>query len=75
MHKLTVVPRGRAAGYMMPLREDRVHYVRATLEDIIAVALAGRAAEEIVFGDVTTGAQNDFQQATSIARRMMTSGV
>ena len=72
VHKLTVVPRGRAAGYMMPLREDRVHYVRAALEDMIAVALAGRAAEEIVFGEVTTGAQNDFQQATSIARRMMT---
>ncbi|WP_161881252.1 ATP-dependent zinc metalloprotease FtsH [Deinococcus alpinitundrae] len=72
VHKLTVVPRGRAAGYMMPLREDRVHYVKAALEDMIAVALAGRAAEEIVFGEVTTGAQNDFQQATSIARRMMT---
>ena len=72
VHKLTVVPRGRAAGYMMPLREDRVHYIRAALEDMIAVALAGRAAEEIVFGEVTTGAQNDFQQATNIARRMMT---
>jgi cell division protease FtsH len=72
VHKLTVVPRGRAAGYMMPLREDRVHYVREALEDMIAVALAGRAAEEIVFGEVTTGAQNDFQQATGIARRMMT---
>jgi len=70
--KLTVVPRGRAAGYMMPLREDRVHYIRPVLEDMIAVALAGRAAEEVVFGAVTTGAQNDFQQATSIARRMVT---
>ncbi len=72
VHKLTVVPRGRAAGYMMPLREDRVHYVKAALEDMIAVALAGRAAEQIVFGEITTGAQNDFQQATNIARRMMT---
>ncbi|MFC4454308.1 cell division protein FtsH, partial [Deinococcus sonorensis] len=72
VHKLTVVPRGRAAGYMMPLREDRVHYVRAVLEDMIAVALAGRAAEEVVFGEITTGAQNDFQQATNIARRMVT---
>ncbi len=70
--KLTVVPRGRAAGYMMPLREDRVHYVRPVLEDMIAVALAGRAAEQVVFGAVTTGAQNDFQQATNIARRMVT---
>jgi cell division protease FtsH len=70
--KLTVVPRGRAAGYMMPLREDRVHYIRPVLEDMIAVALAGRAAEQVVFGAVTTGAQNDFQQATNIARRMVT---
>ena len=70
--KLTVVPRGRAAGYMMPLREDRVHYVQAVLEDMIAVALSGRAAEQVVFGEVTTGAQNDFQQATNIARRMVT---
>ncbi|MGI8746761.1 MAG: ATP-dependent zinc metalloprotease FtsH, partial [Deinococcus sp.] len=72
VHKLTVVPRGRAAGYMMPLREDRVHYVRAVLEDMIAVALAGRAAEQVVFGEITTGAQNDFQQATNLARRMVT---
>ncbi len=72
VNKLTVVPRGRAAGYMMPLREDRVHYIRPVLEDMIAVALAGRAAEQVVFGAVTTGAQNDFQQATNIARRMVT---
>ncbi|ADV68534.1 ATP-dependent zinc metalloprotease FtsH [Deinococcus maricopensis] len=72
VHKLTVVPRGRAAGYMLPLPEDRVHYPREALEDMIAVALAGRAAEEVVFGEVTTGAQNDFQQATGVARRMIT---
>ncbi|MFN4252070.1 MAG: cell division protein FtsH, partial [Deinococcus sp.] len=70
--KLTVVPRGRAAGFMMPDADDRLHVTRPALEDMIAVALAGRAAEEVVFGEVTTGAQNDFQQATGIARRMVT---
>ncbi len=70
--KLTVVPRGRAAGYMLPDADDRLHVTRAALEDMIAVALAGRAAEEVVYGEVTTGAQNDFQQATGLARRMVT---
>ncbi|WP_221089098.1 ATP-dependent zinc metalloprotease FtsH [Deinococcus aquaedulcis] len=70
--KLTVVPRGRAAGYMMPDADDRLHVTRPALEDMLAVALAGRAAEDVVFGDVTTGAQNDFQQATGLARRMVT---
>ncbi len=70
--KLTVVPRGRAAGYMMPDADDRLHITRPALEDMIAVALAGRAAEDIIFHEITTGAQNDFQQATSIARRMVT---
>ncbi|WP_418514367.1 ATP-dependent zinc metalloprotease FtsH [Deinococcus sp. RM] len=70
--KLTVVPRGRAAGYMMPDADDRLHVTRPALEDMIAVALAGRAAEDIIFHEITTGAQNDFQQATSIARRMVT---
>ncbi|RTR25168.1 ATP-dependent metallopeptidase FtsH/Yme1/Tma family protein, partial [Deinococcus radiophilus] len=70
--KLTVVPRGRAAGYMLPDAKDNLHVTRAALRDMLAVALAGRAAEEIVFGEVTAGAQNDFQQATSLARRMVT---
>jgi len=71
VHKLTIVPRGRAAGYMMPLPDDRSHYQRSYLLDRIAVLMGGRAAEEIVFGEVTTGAQNDFQQATDLARRMV----
>ncbi|WP_291424260.1 ATP-dependent zinc metalloprotease FtsH [Deinococcus sp.] len=70
--KLTVVPRGRAAGYMMPDADDRLHVTQRGLEDMIAVALAGRAAEEVIYGEVTTGASNDFQQATNIARRMVT---
>ncbi|MDO4264556.1 MAG: cell division protein FtsH, partial [Deinococcus sp.] len=70
--KLTVVPRGRAAGYMLPDTKDTLHMTRAALKDMLTVALAGRAAEEVVFGEVTAGAQNDFQQATGLARRMVT---
>ena len=73
VHKITIVPRGRALGYVMNFpEEDRVSVTRNELIDRIGVALAGRATEEIVFGDVTTGAQNDFQQATDIAQRMVT---
>ena len=73
VHKITIVPRGRALGYVMQFPdEDRMSATRAMLLDRIAVALAGRATEEIVVGDVTTGAQNDFQQATDVARRMVT---
>src|SRR5690606_38297790 len=74
VHKITIVPRGRALGYVMQFpEEDRVSITRKALLDRIAVARAGRATEEIAFGDVTTGAQNDFQHATSLARRMVTS--
>jgi cell division protease FtsH len=73
VHKITIVPRGRALGYVMNFpEEDRVSVTRLELLDRIGVALAGRAAEDIIFQDVTTGAQNDFQQATNIARRMVT---
>ncbi len=73
VHKITIVPRGRAGGYMLSLPDDDQDYVtRKMLLDRIGVALAGRAAEELIFGDVSTGAQNDFQQATDIARRMVT---
>jgi cell division protease FtsH len=73
VHKITIVPRGRALGYVMNFpEEDRVSITRLELLDRIGVALAGRATEELIFQDVTTGAQNDFQQATNIARRMVT---
>ena len=72
VHKVTIVPRGRALGFMMPRREEMLHWTRRRLLDQIAVALGGRAAEELVFGDVTTGAENDFRQATELARRMIT---
>jgi len=73
VHKITIVPRGRAMGYVMQFpEEDRVSAARLELLDRIAVALAGRVTEELALGDVTTGAQNDFQQATDLARRMVT---
>ncbi|UBV44057.1 ATP-dependent zinc metalloprotease FtsH [Deinococcus taeanensis] len=71
-HKLTIVPRGRSLGSALYTPEDRMHHTRAALLDRICVALAGHAAEQVATGQVTTGAANDFQQATSIARRMVT---
>ena len=73
VHKITIVPRGRAGGYVMHFPDtDRMYSTAKMLLDSIAVALAGRAAEEIIFGDVSTGASNDFQQATRTARMMVT---
>lgn len=71
--KITILPRGRALGYtmVMPL-EDRYSISRNQLLDQIAYAMGGRIAEEIVFKDPTTGASNDFEKATSIARTMIT---
>ena len=71
--KITILPRGRALGYtmVMPL-EDRYSISRNQLLDQIAYAMGGRIAEEIVFQDPTTGASNDFEKATSIARTMVT---
>jgi len=71
--KVTILPRGRALGYTMVLpMEDRYSVTRNQLLDQIAYALGGRAAEEIVFHDPTTGASNDFEKATKIARQMVT---
>ncbi|MBZ9716126.1 cell division protein FtsH, partial [Deinococcus multiflagellatus] len=71
-HKLTIVPRGRSLGSALYTPEDRMHHTRAALLDRLCVALAGHAAEQVATGQVTTGAANDFQQATSLARRMVT---
>ncbi len=75
LHKVTIVPRGRALGLAFTLPEDdRVSVTREQLEARLVMAYGGRAAEEIVFGHerVTTGAASDIQQATSIARRYVT---
>jgi cell division protease FtsH len=73
VHKVTIVPRGQAGGYAVMLpREDRYFMTKPELLDKIVGLLGGRVAEEIVFGEVSTGASNDFQRATGIARRMVT---
>ncbi|MGD8586757.1 MAG: ATP-dependent zinc metalloprotease FtsH [Chloroflexota bacterium] len=71
VQKVTIIPRGRAGGYVMSLPEDRMAQSREQFEDQIAFAFGGRAAEEIFFGRITTGAASDLQQATRIARAMV----
>ncbi|KFL16829.1 cell division protein FtsH [Geobacillus stearothermophilus] len=72
VHKVTIVPRGQAGGYAVMLpKEDRYFMTKAELMDKITGLLGGRVAEEIVFNEVSTGAHNDFQRATNIARRMV----
>ena len=71
--KVTILPRGRALGYTMVLPlEDKYSITRNELLDQLAYAMGGRVAEEIVFHDPTTGASNDIEKATSIARKMVT---
>ncbi len=73
LHKLSIVPRGMALGLTWYLPEDdRSHVTKKMLLSRIKTALGGRAAEEIVFGDITTGAANDLQQCTKITRKMVT---
>jgi len=71
VQKVTIIPRGRAGGYVLSLPEDRLAQTREQFEDQIAFAFGGRAAEEIFFGRITTGAASDLQQATRIARAMV----
>ncbi|MFP3713307.1 ATP-dependent zinc metalloprotease FtsH [Puerhibacterium sp. TATVAM-FAB25] len=71
--KVTILPRGRALGYTMVMpTEDKYSTTRNELLDQLAYAMGGRVAEEIVFHDPTTGASNDIEKATSIARKMVT---
>jgi cell division protease FtsH len=73
VHKITILPRGRALGYTMVLPEsDKYSTTRAEMLDQLAYMLGGRAAEELVFHDPTTGASNDIEKATSVARAMVT---
>jgi cell division protease FtsH len=73
VHKITVIPRGRALGYTLTLpEEDKFLMTREELTDELAMLLGGRVAEEIVVGDMTTGAQNDIERATKVARAMVT---
>jgi cell division protease FtsH len=73
VHKITIIPRGRAGGYVMSLPEEDIFLrSREQFEDEIASLMGGRAAEEIVFNQFTTGASSDLQQATQRARMMVT---
>jgi cell division protease FtsH len=73
VHKISIVSRGMALGYTMPLpKEDRVLFGRNKFRDELAGLLGGRVAEEEVFGDITTGASNDLERVTSLARKMVT---
>ncbi|HET9172154.1 MAG TPA: ATP-dependent zinc metalloprotease FtsH, partial [Actinospica sp.] len=73
VHKVTILPRGRALGYTMVLPdEDKYSTTRNELLDQLAYAMGGRAAEEMVFHDPTTGASNDIEKATKVARAMVT---
>src|SRR5512135_2951736 len=73
VHKVTILPRGRALGYTMQLPlEDKYLQTRSEMLDQLAVLLGGRTAEELVFHEPTTGASNDIEKATTIARAMIT---
>ena len=73
VHKVTIIPRGRALGVTMQLpTEDRYSMDRETILQNIAVLFGGRIAEEVFMGQMTTGASNDFERATEMARRMVT---
>ncbi|MDW8269527.1 MAG: ATP-dependent zinc metalloprotease FtsH [Anaerolineae bacterium] len=73
VQKVTIVPRGMAGGYVMPLPDESVVETRSRFRDMLAFLLGGRSAEEIFIGEVTTGAANDLEQATALARAMVTS--
>ena len=73
VHKVTIVPRGRAGGYMIALpKEDQTLLSKEDMKEQLAGLMGGRVAEEIIFNVQTTGASNDFEQATQMARAMVT---
>ena len=73
VHKVTIIPRGRAGGYMIALpKEDQMLLTKDDIFEQIVGLLGGRTAEEIIFGVQSTGASNDFEQATALARSMVT---
>ena len=72
IHKVTIIPRGRALGYTQALPESEKYLSsKAELKDRLAMLMGGRVAEELIFADPTTGASNDIEKATDIARRMV----
>jgi cell division protease FtsH len=72
LHKVTIIPRGMALGVTQQLPSEEKHnYTREQLESRIAVCMGGRIAEDLTFGQISTGAQNDIEQATEMARKMV----
>jgi cell division protease FtsH len=73
VHKISIIPRGGALGYVMQLPvEDRYLITKSEILDRVTMALAGRAAEELIFGEVSSGAQDDLEKATKMVRKMIT---
>ena len=73
VHEISIIQRGRAAGYTMTLPEKETqHMAQSKLKDTIAMLLSGRVAEKLFIGDISTGAYNDLQRATELARKMVT---
>jgi cell division protease FtsH len=72
IRKVSIIPRGMAGGYTKALSEDKSYYTRSYLDDDLAMFLGGRAAEELIFHEMSTGASSDIKQATDFARRMVT---
>ncbi|MBO8159756.1 ATP-dependent zinc metalloprotease FtsH [Thermosyntropha sp.] len=73
LHKISIIPRGRAGGYTLLLpEEDRNYITKSYLLDEVATLLGGRVAEQLVLKDISTGAQNDLERASSIVRKMIT---
>jgi cell division protease FtsH len=70
--KVTIIPRGMAGGYTMSLPEDLMFFSRSKFRDVIAMALGGRVAEELSFNEITTGASDDLDRVTKMARNMVT---
>lgn len=72
IHEISIVPRGMAGGYTMPLpQEDRFYASKLKLQDEMVGLLGGRVSEKLIIGDISTGAQNDIERATNIARKMV----
>jgi cell division protease FtsH len=72
VHKISIISRGQALGYTISMpQEDKFLTTRAELQDTMAMTLGGRAAEEIVFGEITTGASNDIEKVTATAKQMV----
>jgi cell division protease FtsH len=72
IRKVTIIPRGMAGGFTKPLVEDKLYHMRTYIQEVLAMDLGGRAAEELIFKEMSTGASQDIKEATDLARRMVT---